>query len=126
MTKQELIQMVGSDEQANMVMELVLKNVKKAFVTTAIKTELEDVYNQIRGMMGRAVVMSNGSFTVNWGYAYKAYSGSAINAPAEEEAEYERRDKECRDADALLYKRNRLISMLAERACTSHQEVPHA
>ena len=115
MTKQELVQMVGSDEQANMVMELVLKNVKKTFVTTVIKSELDEVEHQICGMLGHAVVMSNGRFTVNWGYACNAYSGSAINAPTEEEAEYERRDKECRDAEALLYRRNRLTSMIAVR-----------
>ena len=43
MTKQELIKMTGSEEQAAYAMEILLKNCKKPFVEMAIRAELKEI-----------------------------------------------------------------------------------
>ena len=43
MTKQELIKMTGSEEQADYAMEILLRNCKKAFVRMAIQAELNEI-----------------------------------------------------------------------------------
>ena len=43
MTKQELIQMTGSEEQATYAMEILLKNCKESVVRMAIRAELNSI-----------------------------------------------------------------------------------
>ena len=47
MTKQELIKMTGSEEQAAYAMEILLRNCKKDFVRLAIQAELNKIESQI-------------------------------------------------------------------------------
>ena len=95
MTKQELIKMTGNEEQADFAMEILLKNCKEAFVRMAIQAELKEIEKQVKAFKEEGVlVMPNGSYRVNWG------------APNRER---------CYEADALLYRRNRTISLLVAR-----------
>ena len=95
MTKQELIKMTGSEEQAAYAMEILLKNCKKPFVEMAIRAELNEIEKQAKAFEEEGVlVRPNGTYCVNWG------------APNRER---------CYEADALLYRRNRTVSLLAAR-----------
>ena len=119
MTKQELIKMTGSEEQADFAMEILLKNCKKAFVRMAIKAELNEIDNQIKAFEAEGILVKcNSSYSVNWAEAYKPFGdepGSYWHATDEQKAESEAIEKRCRDASALLYRRNRTTSLLAVR-----------
>ena len=119
MTKQELIKMTGSEEQADFAMEILLKNCKKAFVRMAIQAELNEIEWEVKAFEQEGILVKcNSSYHVNWGSAYKAFGdepGAAWHATVEQKAESEAIEKRCRDASALLYRRNRTISLLAVR-----------
>ena len=119
MTKQELIKMTGSEEQADFAMEILLRNCKKAFVRMAIQAELNEIEKEVKAFEADGILIkSNGSYSVNWGAAYRVYGdepGAAWHATKEQKDESEAIEKRCYDANALLYRRNRTISLLAVR-----------
>ena len=119
MTKQELIKMTGSEEQADFAMEILLKNCKRAFVEMAIKAELNEIDNQVKAFEQEGILVKcNSSYHVNWGAAYKVFGdepGAAWHATEEQKDESEAIGSRCYDANALLYRRNRTISLLAVR-----------
>ena len=119
MTKQELIKMTGSEEQADFAMEILLKNCKKAFVRMAIQAELDGIDKEIKSFEEEGILVKcNSSYHVNWGAAYKVFGdepGAAWHATDEQKAESEAIDRRCRDASALLYRRNRTVSLIAVR-----------
>ena len=119
MTKQELIKMTGSEEQAAYAMEILLKNCKKPFVEMAIRAELKEIENRIKAFEADGIIVKcNGSYSVNWAKAYKPYGdepGSYWHATKEQKAEAEAIEKRCYEANALLYTRNRTISLIAVR-----------
>ena len=95
MTKQELIEMVGGEEQADFALEIVLKNLKKDFVRQCIAAEVKQIEDKIGGYEAEGVIYrANGAKHVDWG-----------------------RDEQskCYDASSVLYKRNRTMSLLAVR-----------
>ena len=96
MTREELIEMVGTEEQADYVMEIILGQVKKDFVKSAIKSKLADTENRIKELETEGYIYTNnGTKKVDW------------NPNKDREKQNE--------ANSLIYIRNRLISMLAYR-----------
>ena len=119
MTKQELIKMTGSEEQADYAMEILLRNCKKAFVRMAIQAELDEIEREVKDFEEEGILVKcNSSYHVNWGAAYKVFGdepGAAWHATEEQKAESEAIENRCRDASALLYRRNRTIALIAVR-----------
>lgn len=117
MTKQELIEMTGSEEQAAYAMEILLKNCKESFVRMAIQAELKAINSKIADFKEEGIIYTaNNSNYVNWGSEHKVYGdepGAYWHATEEQKKEAERIVKRCEEADALLYRRNRTISLIA-------------
>ena len=96
MTKAELIEMVGTEEQADYVMEIILGQVKKDFVKSVIKSKLADTESKMAELEAEDIIYTeNGTKKVNW------------NPNKDSDKQYE--------ANSLIYIRNRLTSMLAVR-----------
>lgn len=119
MTKQELIKMTGSEEQADFAMEILLKNCKRAFVEMAIQAELDVIEKEVKAFEQEGILVKcNSTYYVKWGAAYKVFGdepGAAWHATEEQKAESEAIENRCRDSNTLLYRRNRTISLLAVR-----------
>ena len=119
MTKQELIKMTGSEEQADYAMEILLRNCKKAFVRMAIQAELNEIEKEVKAFEQKGILVKcNSSYHVNWGVAYKVFGdepGAAWHATAKQQAEADAIEKRCYEANALLYRRNRTIALIAVR-----------
>ena len=119
MTKQELIKMTGSEEQAAYAMEILLKNCKKAFVRMAIQVELDKIEKEVKAFEEEGILSRyNSTWHVNWAAPHRVFGdepGAAWHATEEQKAESEAIENRCRDASALLYRRNRTISLLAVR-----------
>ena len=117
MTKQELIKMTGSEEQAVYAMEILLKNCKKPFVEMAIRAELKEIENQIKAFEEEGILYKcNSTYHVDWGAPHRVFGdepGSYWHATDEQKAEAEAIEKRCYEANALLYTRNRTISLIA-------------
>lgn len=94
MTKQELIEMTGSEEQANYTVQIILKQLKPEFVRQCVKAELAGVEAKVKTLKEKDVIYtSNGTERINW-----------------------KADRDgCYEADRLLYQRNRLKSLIAIR-----------
>lgn len=113
MEKSELIQMTGSEEQANYAMKILLKQVKPEFVHSVIKAELAEIEAEIKALEAEGyVVMVNGSYSANWG---KAMALDGWNLSPEQEAAFDAAWNKCSKVEALLYRRNRTISLIAVR-----------
>lgn len=96
MTKAELIEMVGTEEQADYVMEIILGQVKKDFVKSVIKSKLADTESKMIELETEGFIYTNnGTKKVDWN-------------PSKD------REKQ-NEANSLIYIRNRLTSMLAYR-----------
>lgn len=96
MTKTELIEMVGSEEQADYAMEIILNQLKKDFIKNAIKSKLTDTENKMAELETEDIIYTeNGTKKVNW------------NPSKDSDKQYK--------ANSLIYIRNRLMSMLAYR-----------
>lgn len=119
MTKQELIEMTGSEEQAAYAMELLLKNCKESFVRMAIKAELAEINKQIEAFKEEEIIVSaNGFDQVNWGAVDSPFGnepGAFWNATDEQKAQSEAIEARCREAESVLYRRNRTTALLAVR-----------
>ena len=119
MTKQELIEMTGSEEQAAYAMEILLKNCKAPFVKMAIQAELKAIDEEIEALRKDGILYeANHSFSVNWGKAHEVFGdepGAFWSATEEQKQEAEKIEERCRDAEALLYRRNRTIDLIAVR-----------
>lgn len=119
MTKQELIEMTGSEEQAAYAMEILLKNCKESFVRMAIKAELAEIDEQIAAFKEAGIIASaNGFDRVNWGAADAPFGtepGAFWTATEEQKAQAEAIEAKCHEADSLLYKRNRTVNLIAVR-----------
>ena len=119
MTKKELIEMTGSEEQAAYAMEILLKNCKAPFVKMAIQAELRAIEDKIEAFKQEGIIYeANHSNHVNWGKAEEVFGnepGAYWHATEEQKAEAERIEERCREAEALLYTRNRTVDLLAAR-----------
>lgn len=113
MTKQELIKMVGSEEQANYAMEIVLKNLRPDFIRSVVRLELKSIDQEIQSMKDAGfIVTNNGYDSVNWS---KSMRLNGFNISEEQQAEYDKAYKMCSMCDSLLYKKNRTSSLIAIR-----------
>lgn len=66
MTRQELIEMTGSEEQADYAMEIVLKNIKREFVKQCVKAEVAEIEARISELKtSRHIYTANGMNHVN-------------------------------------------------------------
>ena len=95
MTKQEIIDMVGNEEEANFALEILLNHIQKPFLDSVIRAELKTIENELKKFEKMGIICTtNGIKKVDW---------NPINGVKSYEA------------DILLYKYNRLVSMLAVR-----------
>jgi len=119
MTKKELIEMTGSEEQAAYAMEILLRNCKEPFVKMAIQAELKNIDAQIEAFKQEGIIYeANHSNSVDWGAPERVFGnepGAFWNATDEQKAEAERLEERCREAEALLYRRNRTVDLIAVR-----------
>ena len=119
MTKQELIEMTGSEEQAAYAMEVLLKNCKKEFVRMAIQAELSQIEKEVKAFETEGILYKcNSTYHVDWGAPHRVFGdepGAYWHATEKQKAESEAIEKRCYEANALLYTRNRTISLLAVR-----------
>lgn len=119
MTKQELIEMTGSQEQAAYAMEILLRNCKESFVKMAIQAELNKINGQIETFKEEGIIYeANHSYSVDWGAPVRVFGnepGAYWNATAEQKEEAERLEERCREAETLLYTRNRTVDLIAVR-----------
>jgi hypothetical protein len=119
MTKQELLKMVGNEEQVDFAMELLLGSVKKPFVEMAIRSEIDDINTKLVEYRILGIVCERNGFDhVDWSMEYKPFRDagvSAWDAPEALQEESRRIRRHCSDADALLYRRNRCVDLLAVR-----------
>ena len=119
MTKQELIKMTGSEEQAAYAMEILLKNCKKAFVEMAIRAELNEIEREVKAFEEEGILSRyNSTWHVNWCAVNRVFGdepGAAWHATKEQQAEADAIEKRCYEANALLYRRNRTIALIAVR-----------
>ena len=119
MTKQELIQMTGSEEQATYAMEILLKNCKKSFVKLAIQAELKRIEDEIKALKEEGIIYeANHSYSVNWEAPEAVFGnepGAYWSATKEQKQRAEALEERCREAEALLYMRNRTVDLLAVR-----------
>jgi len=119
MTKQELIEMTGSEEQATYAMEILLRNCKQDFVKMAILAELKKIDSQIEAFKREGIIYeANHSNNVDWGAPDRVFGnepGAYWSATDEQKAEAERIEERCREAEAILYARSRTIDLIAVR-----------
>lgn len=113
MTRQELIKMVGSEEQADFTLGLVLKNLRPAFIKSVVGLELKEIGQEIQTMKDADLIVTrNGHDGVNWGMAERL---NGWNLSEEQQAAYDEARAKCEACDALLYRKNRVTSLLATR-----------
>lgn len=104
MTKEELIKKTGSEEQADFAMEIILKSLQPAFVQKAIFAEIDRLNREISEMEKEGYIYTNnGSKHVNWG------------KPQEDFTMRDEAYKKCQECNALLYKLNRTVDLIASR-----------
>ena len=115
MTRQELTKMAGNEEQATFAMDILLNQIQPDFIVMAIRAELKAVEEQITNAEKEGlIVKANGAYAVNWRKEYEPLNGDTIWNATEEQTEEMNviRDKLYK-ADALLYRRNRIVSLIA-------------
>lgn len=117
MTKQELIKMAGSEDQAEYAMLILLKNVKPEFVKMCIYAELQEAEAQIKEYEKSGhIVYINQHYSVNWCKPDEPFkdreAGWGFRLTPEEKAQHEAGEAECRKADRLLQAYNRLNTWL--------------
>ncbi|MGN0999734.1 MAG: hypothetical protein ACI4PO_09300 [Faecousia sp.] len=111
MTINEMTERFGSEENADYVTGILIKNVKPDFIRLALRAEVAEIEAELKTMEQDGWIYScNGTRHVNWAKADKL---NGWNLPPEQEAAYDEARKKCNDASALLYRLNRTTSMLA-------------
>ena len=84
MTKQELIKMTGSEEQADFAMEILLKNCKKAFVEMAIKAELNEIEKEVKAFEEEGILSRyNSTWHVNWAAPHRVFGDEPLGCTAQ-------------------------------------------
>ena len=112
MTKQELVEMTGSEEQANFALRLLLKSVQPGFVLKAVEMELDEIDSKIASMEAEGyIVTTNGHKHVNWG---KAKDLCGYNLSEEQQAKYDEANRKCAACNSLLYERNRVEDIFCQ------------
>ncbi len=65
MTKEELVKMVGTEEQADYAMEIILSQVKKDFVKSAIKAKIAEVESRMNELEAEDIIYTANGFKWN-------------------------------------------------------------
>ena len=113
MTREELVKMTGSEEQADYALSILLKHIKPAFIRSAIHAELQSIETEIQELRDKGIVYScNGYDHVSWGHADKL---NGLFLTPEQQAAYDAAYAECQQADRIIYTRNRTASLTAYR-----------
>lgn len=113
MTREELVKMTGSEEQADYALELVLKQVTQSFVTSCVKAEENALEAQIKAELEAGYIWkNNGSYAVSWS---KAMELNGWNLTEEQQRAYDEASDRCSYCDVLLYRLNRTVSLRAIR-----------
>lgn len=117
MTRQELTKMAGSEEQATLAMDILLNQIQPDFIAMAIRAELKAIGEQITNAEKEGLIVKvNGVYTINWRKEYEPLNGDTIwNATEEQTEEMNVIREKLHKADALLYRRNRVVSLTAVR-----------
>lgn len=115
MTRQDLIKMTGNEEQATLAIDILLNQIQPDFIKMAIRAELKAVESQITNAEKEGlIVKTNGVYSVNWRKEYEPLNGETVwNATEEQTKEMNTIRDKLYKADALLYRRNRIISLTA-------------
>lgn len=113
MTKQELVKMTGSEEQAEYAMEILLKHIKPDMIRLAVKAELDSINKEIEVLKDEGyAVTCNGHESVCWSKAEKL---NGWDLSPEQQAAYDAAYDKCVQVDRLLYRRNRTTDLIAYR-----------
>lgn len=115
MTRQELIKMTGNEEQATLAIDILLSQIQPGFIEMAIRAELKAVETQITNAEKEGlIVKTNGIYAVNWRKEYEPLNGGTVwNATEQQTKEMDTIRDKLDNADILLYRRNRIISLIA-------------
>lgn len=113
MTRKEIIEMCGSEEQANFAIEILLKDIKPAFIRSCIEAEIKETKKKIDEYERSGFIYnSNSSYGVDWG---KPNEFLSLDMSEDEERLYKEARDKCNEADILLYRKNRLTSLITVR-----------
>lgn len=113
MTVKELIEMCGSEEQANFAMNILLKNIKPALVVSSIRAEIAEAEAKIKEFEASGFICTcNGIEHVNWRSAEKL---NGFHLTEEQEKLYDDACDKCNEAESLICRRDRLVSLIAVR-----------
>lgn len=113
MTRTELIEMVGTADQAEYAMDILLKNVKESFIKSCINAELKSVEEEIRQLEAEGYISkTNGICSANYSNVAKL---NGWHLTEEQEKALEAAEEKYYRASTLIYTRNRLQSMIAVR-----------
>ena len=116
MTKSEIIQKTNSVEQADFLIDIVLKRLQKPFIVTAVESELKEVRLMLDQLQEAGLVYKvNDSYKVNWGAEYKVYGtdpGAYWHATEEQHMEADAVRADLNRADNLIYRMHRIESLL--------------
>lgn len=112
MTRKELTALTGSVDQTDLAIELLLKHTKPALIRSAIRAEKVDLEAELTLLVAAGYVVNvNHSYSVNWARPEEL---NGWNLTPEQEAAYDAAYLKCSKAEALLYQRNRVTSLLAK------------
>lgn len=112
MTREELSKMVGEDN-VDYAIEILLSNVKEAFVTSCIKSEIKSTESEMCQLEEEGYILtSNGTKVTSFSNVAKHQGWNQTEEQAKAEAEAL---EKYHNAEALIYKRNRLTHMIAIR-----------
>lgn len=96
MTREELIEMTGDEEQADFAMRIVLKQITESFVIDVVRAELKEINEKIRRL-------------VKDGYIYECNGSLHVSGDPDQDR------KKQNEAECLLYTRNRTVSLICVR-----------
>jgi hypothetical protein len=112
MTRNELTTMTGSTDRADFAIEILLKQVQPDFIRYAVRAEAAEINSELKDLERAGwVVKVNGSRSVNWAKAEKL---NGWNLTEEQEAAYDAAWHKCAEADHLIGRLNRVMSLLAK------------
>ena len=97
------------EENFQYLATLVLEEIKPAMARAILSHKLDETYEALKS--NPAFYVANGTFQASWNYCEDLQHW---NMTPEEDAEYLRRRDVVTDCLALIYKHNRLSSMLAQ------------
>lgn len=113
MTRKELTAMTGTVEQTDYAIEILLKHVKPAFIRSVIQAEAAEIDEQLNALEAQGWVWrANGFRNASWS---KAENLNGWDLTPEQQAAYDEAYRKCSQVEALLYRYNRVTSMLAAR-----------